>query len=451
MSQNAPHVQPDPNPGTGHHLQLLVVGSGGREHALAWKLAESPRVARVYVAPGNGGTDGPKDHGRIQNLDIAARDSAGLVAAAQRLDIDLVIIGPEAALADGLVDMLSAEGIAAFGPRKVAAQLECSKAFAKEFMRRHGIPTANATIVESADQARAWIAAHPGPVVVKASGLAAGKGVFICETSEEAEIAVSQLMEQRLFADAGATVLLEERLVGEEISVLAFCDGRTALPMPAAQDHKRAFDGDLGPNTGGMGAFAPAPCADAETLRRIHHEILLPVISGMRAEAYPYVGILFAGVMLTADGPKVLEFNCRFGDPETEALLLLLESDLVEVIMACVDGRLRSDDVRWRNGSAATVVLASAGYPGTYGKGMSVAGLEQAAQIEGVHLFHAGTQRRSDDLVTAGGRVFAVSAVADTLADALARSYAACDRIRYDGKQLRRDIGARALSSGGSR
>lgn len=426
--------------------QVLIVGSGGREHALARALAASPKVARVFVAPGNGGTDGGPD-GRVQNVPIAATDVPGLVLAAQENDVDLVLVGPEAPLASGLVDALIADGIRAFGPRRVAAQLECSKAFAKQFMKRHGIPTAEAAVFDDLDEAKAWLASHPGPVVVKASGLCAGKGVIMAEDSAQAEAALDRLMRDRIFGEAGDTVLLEEWLRGEEVSVLAFCDGRTALPMPSAQDHKRAFDGDRGPNTGGMGAYAPVPGISPEMMRRIHHEVLLPVIHGMREEAYPYVGVLYAGLMLTEDGPRVLEFNCRFGDPETEALLPLMASDLCTVLEACVEGRLTTDVVRYNTGASATVVLASSGYPGSYAKNLVIEGVETAAAMEGVTVDHAGTVKDADGVLrTSGGRVIMVTGTGPDLPTALERAYAGADAIHFEGKHVRRDIGARALA-----
>lgn len=443
-------------------LQVLVVGSGGREHALVWKLLQSPRVARVMTAPGNAGTaassagDGPHaahpsgTDARASNLAIEAHDVAGLVSAALRLDIDLVVIGPEAPLAAGLADALIDAGVPVFGPQRAPAQLECSKAFAKQFMLRHHIPTAAAAIVDDVETARAWLAQHPGPVVVKASGLAAGKGVVVCDTTEEALAAVVSLMEERVYGDAGATLLLEERLEGEEVSILAFCDGHVAAPMPPAQDHKRAYEGDQGPNTGGMGAYAPALCVDAALMQRIEAEVLRPALVGMRAEGYPFIGVLFAGLMLTAKGPKVLEFNCRFGDPETEALMLLLDSDLLEILLACVQGRLEPQHIRWHTGSAVAVVLAAPGYPGSYPKGEVIAGLDVAGSDPAVAVFHAGTQRVGDDVVTAGGRVLAVTARDEDLALARDAAYRACDRIAFVGKQLRRDIGHRGLGPPGT-
>ncbi len=439
----------------GRHLQILVVGSGGREHALVWKLLQSPRVVQVYCAPGNAGTSlgdptqgGPRPSGidgRASNLAIEAHDVTGIVSAALRLDIDLVVIGPEAPLAAGLADALIDAGVRVFGPQLAPAQLEYSKAFSKQFMVRHHIPTAAAAIVSDAESARAWLRQNPGPVVVKASGLAAGKGVVVCDTTDEALAAVSALMVERVHGDAGATLLLEERLEGEEVSILAFCDGWVAAPMPPAQDHKRAYDGDKGPNTGGMGAYAPAPCVDEALMRRIDAEVLQPTLAGMRAEGYPFIGVLFAGLMLTAKGPKVLEYNCRFGDPETEALMLLLESDLPEILLACAEGRLVPDQLQWRAGSAVVVVLAAPGYPGSYPKGAEITGLDAASADPSVAVFHAGTRRVGAEIVTAGGRVLAVGAHAEDLARARDGAYRACDRIAFSGKQLRRDIGLRGL------
>ncbi len=429
-------------------IKVLVVGSGAREHALCWKLAQSPRVAEIIVAPGNAGTVGGDRGGlaKVRNVALRPNELGAIVALASDEGVDLVLIGPEAPLGAGLVDALAAQGIHAFGPRRVAAQLECSKAFAKQFMQRHGIPTADAAIFEDLDEARQWLVDHDGPVVVKASGLAAGKGVVVADNREEADAALLRIMRDGIFGEAGETVLLEERMYGDEISVLAFCDGRTALPMPAAQDHKRIFEGDRGPNTGGMGAYAPTPLLDDAMLRRIHHEILLPVINGMRKEAYPYIGVLYAGIMLTETGPRVLEFNCRLGDPETEALMLLLDSDLAELLLACVEGRLRSDEVRWKTGAAATVVLASSGYPGSYAKGAAIEGIAQAEADADVRVFHGGTRWDGDTLRTAGGRVVAVSAYGVDLRDALAKAYVAADAISFDGKHLRRDIGWHALA-----
>jgi len=417
-------------------MNVFVIGSGGREHALAWKLAQSPRVEHVFVAPGNGGTDGAS---RITN---APFNPHSLISAPRP---DLVVVGPEAPLAEGIVDALQAAGVRCFGPTRAAARLESSKVFAKEFMARHGIPTGRAAIFTAYEPALAYLRRSDGPVVIKASGLAAGKGVIVPETPAEAEVALRQIMVERQFGAAGDEVLIEERLTGPEVSLLAFCDGRTVAAMPPAQDHKRVFDGDRGPNTGGMGAYAPAPIAPPSLVEELVAAVLRPAVAGMAAEGTPYVGVLYAGLMLTPAGPRVLEFNCRFGDPETQAILPLLESDLLDVLEACVEGALDRVTVRWRDAAAATVVAASEGYPGPYPKGREIAGIADAAALPGVIVFHAGTRRTADGrLVTDGGRVLAVTGVGADLRQALDRAYAGIRRIHFEGMHYRRDIGAKA-------
>ncbi|MCS6845750.1 MAG: phosphoribosylamine--glycine ligase [Caldilineales bacterium] len=432
---------------------VLVIGRGGREHALAWKLAQSSRVQRVWVAPGNGGT--ALAGGKIANVPLPESDFAGLIAFARQNGVTLTVVGPEAPLAEGIVDAFQAAGLRCFGPSRAAAQIEASKAFAKDFMARHGIPTARYAIFTDFDAALAHLRRVDYPVVIKASGLAAGTGVIVPDTPDDAEAALRQIMVAREFGAAGDQVVIEERLEGQEASVLAFCDGRTVAVMPAAQDHKRVFDGDQGPNTGGMGAYAPAPLVTPQLLEEVRRTVLQPAVDGLAAEGAPYVGVLYAGLMiapsrspLTVRGSSlhVLEFNCRFGDPETQAILPLLESDLVEVVEACLDGRLAEADVRWRQGSAATVVAASEGYPGPYPKGREVAGVAEAEALPGVAVFHAGTRLTEDGrLVTDGGRVLAVTGVGDDLTTALARAYAAIERIRFQGMHYRRDIGAKAI------
>ncbi len=417
-------------------MNVFVIGSGGREHALAWKLAQSPRVEHVFVAPGNGGTDGAS---RITN---APFNPHSLISAPRP---DLVVVGPEAPLAEGIVDALQAAGVRCFGPTRAAARLESSKVFAKEFMARHGIPTGRAAIFTAYEPALAYLRRSDGPVVIKASGLAAGKGVIVPETPAEAEAALRQIMVERQFGAAGDEVLIEERLTGPEVSLLAFCDGRTVAAMPPAQDHKRVFDGDRGPNTGGMGAYAPAPIAPPALVEELVAAVLRPAVEGMAAEGTPYVGVLYAGLMLTPAGPRVLEFNCRFGDPETQAILPLLESDLLDVLEACVEGALDRVTVRWRDAAAATVVAASEGYPGPYPKGREIAGIADAAALPGVIVFHAGTRRTADGrLVTDGGRVLAVTGVGADLRQALDRAYAGIRCIHFEGMHYRRDIGAKA-------
>ncbi|MGB5058608.1 MAG: phosphoribosylamine--glycine ligase, partial [Candidatus Promineifilaceae bacterium] len=377
-------------------MKILIVGSGGREHALAWKLAQSPLVEEIFIAPGNAGT------GLIgTNVPIAVEDVAGLVAFAREKGIGLTAVGPEIPLALGLVDAFQAAGLTVFGPTQAAAQLETSKAFAKAFMQEVGIPTAVSATFTNYQQAANYL--PDGPVVVKASGLAAGKGVIVCDNRAEAEAALRQIMLDREFGPAGDEVIIEERLSGPEVSLLAFCDGQTAVPLPPARDHKRAYDGDLGPNTGGMGVYAPPPDVDAALVDHIMRTVIQPAVDGMARRGAPYVGVLYAGIMLTAVGPKVLEFNCRFGDPETQALLPLLDGDLAEILLACAAGRLTPEMVRVHSGACATVVMAAPGYPGTYPKGLPITGLE--AVPEEVVVFHAGTHHADGQIVTSGGRV----------------------------------------------
>ena len=422
---------------------LLVIGNGGREHALAWKLAQSPRVARVLVAPGNGGT--ALAGGKISNVPVAADDIPMLVRLANDENIDLVVVGPEAPLAAGAVDAFQAADIRCFGPSQAAAQLESSKAFSKAFMQRHDIPTARYAVFTDFEQALAYTQSVDHPVVIKASGLAAGKGVLLPETADEAESALRQIMTDRAFGAAGDEVIIEERLAGPEASLLAFSDGRSVALMPAAQDHKRVFDGDLGPNTGGMGAYAPAPVMTPRLLEKARRSVLQATVDGMRAEGTPYIGILYAGLMLTTGGIKVLEFNCRFGDPETQVILPLLADDLLDVFDVCLDGTLDQWDVRWREGATATVVAASEGYPGPYPKGREITGLAEAEALSDVAVFHAGTTLAPDGRVlTDGGRVLAVTATDDTLPAALDRAYDAMGRIHFPGMHYRRDIGANA-------
>jgi phosphoribosylamine--glycine ligase len=424
------------------YLKVLVIGGGGREHALAWKLAQSARVARVWVAPGNGGTAGA---GKIDNLALAENDFDGLINFARREGIGLTFIGPEAPLAGGVVDAFQAAGLRCFGPTRAAAQLEASKAFAKAFMARHNIPTARYDTFTSLDAALTHLQQVDYPVVIKASGLAAGKGVIVPDSAEEAEAALRHMMAERAFGAAGDTVVIEERLFGREASVLAFADGRHLAVMPPAQDHKQIFEGDRGPNTGGMGAYAPAPLITPSLLETIKQTVLQPALDGLRSEGTPYAGILYAGLMMTQAGLKVLEFNCRFGDPETQVILPLLETDLVDVIEAALDGQLDRMTLKWKSGSAATVVAASEGYPGSYPKGREISGLDGVAALKDVVVFHAGTQQGEDDrLFTGGGRVLAVTGSGDNLAQALNHAYAGLEKINFRGMYFRRDIGAKA-------
>lgn len=431
-------------------LTVMVVGSGGREHALAWAFARSWRVKQVYVAPGNGGTqwagapcvEGFRPYIESTNVDIAAEDVPGLVAFAQQKQVDLVVVGPEVPLANGITDAMQAAGVQVFGPTQAAARIESSKAFAKQFMQAHGIPTARFAAFDHYNAAAAYIHQQAGSVVVKADGLAAGKGVFVCDTLEEALAALDRIMGEGAFGEAGAQVLIEERLTGPEVSLLAFSDGQHIAVMPPARDYKRALDGDEGPNTGGMGAFAPLPELSAEAIDALAEQVLQPVVKGLAAQGTPYIGVLYAGLMLTPDGPKVLEYNCRFGDPETQVILPLLMTDITHVVQACVDGKLDSVEVKWSDESCATVVMAAPGYPGAYPKDLPISGLESVGAFKAETLvFQAGTRRDGQNLLTHGGRVLAVSGLGDTLDEALERAYAGVKRIRFEGAQYRSDIG----------
>ena len=428
---------------------VLVVGGGGREHALAYALARSPRRPKLLCAPGNAGTaaagSGP-GQALAENVPVAAGDLDGLVRLAQDRAVDLVVVGPEAPLVAGLADRLAAAGVRVFGPSSAAARLEGSKAFAKAFMQRHGVPTAAARAFGRADYdaALAYVEAHPLPVVLKADGLAAGKGVVVAETREAAREALRQLLRDGAFGDAADEVVVEAFLEGEEASVFAVTDGTDYVLLAPAQDHKRIGEGDTGPNTGGMGAYAPAPVVTPEILRQVEDRIVRPVLAGMRAEGHPYRGVLYVGLMITAEGPQVVEFNCRFGDPEAQVVLPLLESDALDLFDAVADGRVAGVTVRQREGAAACVVLASAGYPGSYEKGKPVEGLAEAERHALV--FHAGTEAEGGRVVTSGGRVFGVTGLGATLQEALDHAYAGADAIRFEGKTLRRDIGQKGLA-----
>lgn len=422
---------------------VLIIGAGGREHALAWKLAQSPQVKQIFVAPGNGGTDGGPD-AVVRNVPVAVHDVDGLLGIVRREQIDLVVVGPEAPLALGVVDRLQAAGLRVFGPSQAAAQLETSKAFAKDFMWESGIPTASYAVFSEYAAALEYVRQAERPLVVKASGLAAGKGVLVCDTLLQAEQALFDVMQARLFGEAGDLVVVEERLSGPEVSLLAFTDGRTVVPMVAAQDHKRVFDGDLGPNTGGMGAYAPAFYVTPALLDEIVRTVLQPAVDGLAAQGTPYVGVLYAGLMLTPAGLRVLEFNARFGDPETQVILPLLATDLLAIIDACIDGRLADTTVSWDNGATATIVAASPGYPGDYPKGLPISGLDAANQVPGVTVFHAGTRRHHGDVLTDGGRVLAVTGTGPDLAAALGRAYEGIRHIHFEGMHYRRDIGAQS-------
>ncbi len=418
-------------------MNVLLVGSGGREHAIAVLLAQSPAVDRLFVAPGNGGT---ATLAKTQNVPIGAEDIAALVAFAGEQAIDFTVVGPEAPLVAGIVDAFGAAGLRIFGPTQAAAQLEGSKAFSKAFMLRHGIPTGRAEIFTDFDDAMRYLRTIDHVPVVKASGLAAGKGVILPPTMEAVAGVVRGMLVDERFGAAGTTILLEEKLSGPEVSVLAFCDGERAVLMPTAQDHKRLLDYDRGPNTGGMGAFSPSPLVSPALLADIDKTIIRPTLAGMAAEGTPYVGILYAGIMLTPDGPRVLEFNCRFGDPETQVLLPLLESDLLELFVACVDGTLGQVKPRWRKEAAVTVVMASEGYPEEYRTGLEIFGIADA-EAAGCTVFQAGTRWKDTRLLTSGGRVLAVTALGRSVSQAAKQAYAGVSRIRYAGAHYRRDIG----------
>jgi phosphoribosylamine--glycine ligase/phosphoribosylformylglycinamidine cyclo-ligase len=420
-------------------MNILLIGSGGREHAIAWKVTQSPKLGKLYILPGNPGTASLGENVTGISID----DRPAMVALCRDKRIDLVIVGPEAPLAAGIVDSLSAAGIRCFGPRMAAARIESSKSFAKQFMARHDIPTARYTLFKNHVEAVRYLEKVDYPVVIKASGLAAGKGVILPETKAEALAALEAIMVRRDFGAAGDDVVIEERLSGPEVSLMAFTDGRTVVPMLPAQDHKRLLDGDRGPNTGGMGAYAPAPVCPPEMVAEIVETILQPAVEGLRGEGCPFVGVLYAGVMLTADGPKVLEFNCRFGDPETEAVLPLLETDLVKIAEACVDGRLADVDIHWKSGAAVCVMLASEGYPGKLVHGKQVRGSRD--MFEHGICFHAGTRQEGGKIVTAGGRVLGVTAWDDSLEAAVKRVYSVVEKISFEGMQFRRDIAQRAL------
>ncbi len=416
-------------------MNILIIGSGAREHALAWKIAQSPRAGKIFAAPGNTGTAQS-----AENVAIAADDVASLVAFARKKGIALVVVGPEAPLALGVVDALQKEKIRAFGPTRAAAQIEASKSFAKAFMLRHNIPTARFASFGDYREALGYLLSVDAPIVIKASGLAAGKGVILPECADDAEAALRQIMLDHEFGAAGDEVVIEERLEGEEVSLLAFSDGTTVRTMPPAQDHKRLLDGDQGPNTGGMGAYAPVNLSRG-ALDEITRTILQPTIEGLREEGRRFVGVLYAGLMLTKDGPRVLEFNARFGDPEAEVVLPLLDSDLLRILNACVDGTLAECEIRWKEEAAACVVLASGGYPGKYATGVPIYGLD-APRDSNAMIFHAGTKIVNDQMVTAGGRVLTVSAWGATLDNALNSAYRAIAPIHFEGMQYRRDIGA---------
>ena len=419
-------------------MKVLIIGNGGREHAIAWKLAQSPQVSKIYCSPGNGGTAAIAENISFQNIHV-------LTEFAINHGIDLTVVGPEAYLADGIVDVFQKAGLCVYGPTKLAARLESSKAFSKAFMKKYNIPTAKFESFSDAESAKAYIRQVGAPIVVKADGLAAGKGVVVAFDVETALKAVDDMMTAKIFGESGATVVIEEYLEGEEASLLAFCDGNIGIPMIPAQDHKRIGDGDTGPNTGGMGAYSPAPIVTDALMDQIIREILVPTIDGMNRNETPYKGVLYAGLMLTQGGPRVLEFNCRFGDPETQPILMRLKSDLLEVMLAVCDGKLDAVTLQWDERPAVCVVMSSGGYPGGYEKGKVITGLEEAAKLKDVFVFHAGTARKDGAVVTSGGRVLGVTALGETIAQAKMRAYEAVSKIHFEGAYFRRDIADKAL------
>ena len=421
-------------------MNILLLGSGGREHALAWKMAASPLTGRLFCAPGNAGI---AQEAECVALDLA--DHAAIITFCRANSIDFVVVGPEAPLCAGIVDDLEAAGIKAFGPTRAAAQLEGSKGFTKDLCRSAGIPTADYERFSNAHEAKAYARSRGAPIVVKADGLAAGKGVVVAESLAEAEAAIEMILGGEL-GEAGAELVIEEFLDGEEASFFALCDGETALPLASAQDHKRAFDGDKGPNTGGMGAYSPALTIDAAMSARVMAEIVQPTLRAMKGMGAPYKGVLYAGLMITAEGPKLIEYNVRFGDPECQVLMPRLMSDLLPALLASRDGVLKSLDLRWHAQAALTVVMAAKGYPGPYAKGSVIEGLADAAAVEGVEIFHAGTKQDGSHVVANGGRVLNVSALGKTVSEAQARAYAAIARIRWPEGFFRHDIGWRAIA-----
>ena len=421
-------------------MDILVIGSGGREHTLVWKLAQSRSIGKIYAIPGNPGMKGIAEC----IYDIGVEENKKIVDFAKDKNIGLTVIGPEIPLVNGLADDLQAAGLSVFGPSRAAAQLEGSKSFSKAIMKKYGIPTAKYETFTDAAAAKKYIEKEGAPIVVKADGLAAGKGVIVAETIEQAMSAVDEIMCDKAFGSAGDCIVIEECLIGEEASVLAFTDGRTIVPMVPSQDHKRAFDGDKGPNTGGMGTYAPAPVVNNKMMELIQNQILMPVIDAMNKEGKKYQGCLYAGLMITSDGPKVIEFNARFGDPETQVVLPLLKSDLAEIMLACADGTLKDKNIEWDNKAAVCVVLAAGGYPRKYNKGDIITGLDEASKA-GALVFHAGTKEKDGRIATNGGRVLGVVSLGKDIKDAIKNTYEDVKLIKFDNMYFRRDIAQKAL------
>ena len=421
-------------------MKVLVVGGGGREHALVWKIAQSPNVTKIYCAPGNAGISK-----QATIVPIKANDLNSLLEFALRERIDLTVVGPEDPLTQGIVDLFESKGLFIFGANKKAAEIEGSKAFAKEMMKKYHIPTAFYEIFDSQKEAVKYIHKQGAPIVVKADGLAAGKGVMVCNTVEEALQSINKIMVEKIFGEAGNRVVIEEYLVGEEASYIAFTDGKTILPMASSQDHKPIFDGDQGLNTGGMGAYSPAPVVTDEVHEKIIEKILRPIIYGLEEEGRTYQGVLYAGLMIRDGHPKVLEFNARFGDPETQPVLMRMKGDIVPILEACMKGNLSQHRIEWDNRASVCVVMSSKGYPGDYEKGKIIGGLEEVSQTEGVFVFHAGTTLKDGQMVTNGGRVLGVTGLGEDIPRAIARTYQVVKKISWDGAHFRTDIGQKAL------
>ncbi|MDO9066905.1 MAG: phosphoribosylamine--glycine ligase [Deltaproteobacteria bacterium] len=421
-------------------MKILLIGSGGREHALGWKLSKSPLVKKMYCAPGNPGL---AELGEC--IDIKASDNAGLADFARKNSIDMTVVGPDDCLAAGVVDVFQKNGLKIFGPSQKAAQIESSKAFSKDLMRKAGIPTADYAVFEDHQKALDYLKGKAYPLVIKASGLALGKGVIICQNEEQAKAALQTAMVEKAFGASGNQIIIEEFLEGQEISIHAFCDGERAALFPASQDHKQAFDGDLGPNTGGMGSYAPVGWVTPEMMAEIEKTIVMPVLKALSDLGAPFQGCLFPGLIRTSHGFKVLEFNARFGDPETQSYMRLLESDLAETLLSCAEGRLKPSDIKWSTKSATSIVVASGGYPGSYQKGFEITGMEKAGEDLAIKVFQAGTALKGKKLVTAGGRVLGVTSLGSSLKEALGKGYQAVSAISFEGMQYRRDIGSKGL------
>jgi len=422
-------------------MKVLVIGSGGREHALVWKIAQSPLVSKLYAAPGNAGTAG-----LAENVNIKAEDLEGLVNFAEREKIDLTVVGPEIPLVLGIVDRFQERGLKIFGPDRKAAMIEGSKAFAKAFLERHGIPTAAYEVFTEPDKAYQYLEKVGVPIVIKADGLAAGKGAIVCHEIDEARKAIRTVMEEKIFGQSGEKIVIEEYLKGEEASFLAFSDGRSIIPLVTSQDHKQIFDDDQGPNTGGMGAYSPAPLIDDQLYQRIVDGIITPIIEGMSAEGYPYKGVLYVGLIIANGNPKVIECNARLGDPEAQPILARMESDLLPILEGVLEGTLAGMTIRWKEEAAVCVVMAPKGYPGSYEVGKEISGLDKAEALDNIIVFHAGTARKEGKIVTTGGRVLGVTGLGSTISQAIESTYEAVRNISFEGAYYRTDIGRKALT-----